>query len=182
LNGDSTRLAISTSKYDAMPNTVHWQRVLADRPEKVYRAFLEADAVTKRLPPNGLAFTAHHSEPKAGGTFNVSFRAFITGSWDSFGDEYVELVPNEALRYTDDFDDPNLPGNIQVTVTSKKVSVGTEFNVAQKGLPDIIALEACYLGLQESLRNLARIVEPEISQSRPVTHAAIQPCPSTLPT
>ena len=108
-----------------MPNTVHLHRVLATRPEKVYRAFLEADALAKWLPPNGFACTVHHLEPKVGGTFKMSFRNFTTGKGHSFGGEYVELVPNERLRYTDKFDDPNLPGDIQVTVTLSKVSVGT---------------------------------------------------------
>ena len=129
-----------------MPNTVRLHRVLATRPEKVYRAFLEADALAKWLPPNGFACTAHHLEPKAGGTFKMSFRNFTTGESHSFGGEYVELTPNERVRYTDKFDDPNLPGDIQVTVTLKKVSVGTELNVVQEGLPDAIPTEACYLG------------------------------------
>ena len=129
-----------------MPNTVRLHRVLATRPEKVYRAFLEGDALAKWLPPNGFACTVHHLEPKVGGTFKMSFRNFTTGKSHSFGGEYVELVPNERLRYTDKFDDPNLPGDIQVTVTLKKVSVGTELNVVQEGLPDAIPTEACYLG------------------------------------
>src|SRR2546421_8092128 len=116
-----------------MPNTVRLHRVLATSPEKVYRAFLEADALAKWLPPNGFACTVHHLEPKAGGTFKMSFRNFTTGESHSFGGEYVELTPNERVRYTDKFDDPNLPGDIQVTVTLKKVSVGTELNVVQEG-------------------------------------------------
>ena len=147
-----------------MPNTVRLHRVLPTRPEKVYRAFLEADALAKWLPPNGFACTVHHLEPKVGGTFKMSFRNFTTGNGHSFGGEYVELVPNERLRYTDKFDDPNLAGDIQVTVMLKTVSVGTEVNIAQEGLPDIIPVEACYLGWQQSLRNLARLVEPEINQ------------------
>ena len=147
-----------------MPNTVRLHRVLATKPEKVYRAFLEADALAKWLPPNGFACTVHHLEPKIGGTFKMSFRNFTTESSHSFHGEYVELVPNERLRYTDKFDDPNLAGEIQVTVTLKKVSVGTELNIVQEGLPDVIPLEACYLGWQESLRNLARLVEPEIKE------------------
>jgi uncharacterized protein YndB with AHSA1/START domain len=114
-----------------MPNTVRLHRVLATRPEKVYRAFLEADALAKWLPPNGFACTEHHLEPKAGGTFKMSFRNFTTGESHSFGGEYVELVPNKRVRYTDKFDDPNMPGDIQVTVTLEKVSVGTELNVMQ---------------------------------------------------
>jgi uncharacterized protein YndB with AHSA1/START domain len=147
-----------------MPNTVRLHRVLATKPEKVYRAFLEADALAKWLPPNGFACTVHHLEPKIGGTFKMSFRNFTTGNSHSFHGEYVELVPNERLRYTDKFDDPNLAGEIQVMVTLKKVSVGTELNIVQEGLPDVIPLEACYLGWQESLRNLARLVEPEIKE------------------
>jgi uncharacterized protein YndB with AHSA1/START domain len=147
-----------------MPNTVRLHRVLATKPEKVYRAFLEADALAKWLPPNGFACTVHHLEPKIGGTFKMSFRNFTTESSHSFHGEYVELVPNERLRYTDKFDDPNLAGEIQVTVTLNKVSVGTELHIVQEGLPDVIPLEACYLGWQESLRNLARLVEPEINQ------------------
>lgn len=147
-----------------MPNTVRLHRVLATRPEKVYRAFLEADALAKWLPPNGFACTVHHLEAKVGGTFKMSFRNFTTGNGHSFGGKYVELVPNERLRYTDKFDDPNLAGEIVVTVTLKKVSVGTEVAIVQEGLPDVIPVEACYLGWQESLRNLARLVEPEINQ------------------
>ncbi len=145
-----------------MPNTVRLHRVLATAPEKVYRAFLEADALAKWLPPNGFACTVYHLEPRAGGTFKMSFRNFTTGKSHAFGGEYVELVPCERLRYTDKFDDPNLPGEMQVTVTLKKVAVGTELDIVQSGVPDLIPPEACYLGWQESLRNLARLVEPEI--------------------
>jgi uncharacterized protein YndB with AHSA1/START domain len=147
-----------------MPHTVRLHRVLATTPEKVYRAFLEPDALAKWLPPGGFASTVHHLEPKVGGTFKMSFRNFTTGNSHSFDGEYVELVPNERLRYTDRFDDPQLAGDIQVTVTLKKVSLGTELNIVQEGLPDVIPPEACYLGWQESLRNLARLVEPEIIQ------------------
>ena len=147
-----------------MPNTVRLHRVLATTPEKAYRAFLEADALAKWLPPNGFACTVHHLEPKVGGTFKMSFRNFTTGNSHSFHGEYVELVPNERLRYTDRFDDPKLAGEIQVTVTLKKVSVGTELSIVQEGIPDVIPPEACYLGWQDSLRNLARLVEPEINQ------------------
>ena len=144
-----------------MPHTVRLHRVLTTKPEKVYRAFLEADALAKWLPPNGFACTVHQLDAKVGGTFRMSFRNFTTGNSQG---EYVELVPHESLRYTDKFDDPNLPGQIQVTVTLKKVSLGTELNIVQEGLPDVIPMEACYLGWQESLRNLARLVEPEINQ------------------
>ena len=147
-----------------MPNAVRLHRVLATRPEKVYRAFLEADALAKWLPPNGFACTVHHLEPKVGGTFKMSFRNFTTGHSHSFGGEYVELVPNECLRYTDRFDDPNLAGDIVVTVTLKEASVGTELHVVQEGLPDVIPVEMCYLGWQDSLRNLAMLVEPEMNQ------------------
>ena len=147
-----------------MPNTVRLQRVLATRPEKAYRAFLEADALAKWLPPNGFACTVHHLEPKVGGKFKMSFRNFTSGIGHSFGGEYVEFVPNERLRYTDKFDDPKLAGEIVVTVTLKKVSVGTELHIVQEGLPNVIPVEGCYLGWQESLRNLARLVEPEINQ------------------
>jgi uncharacterized protein YndB with AHSA1/START domain len=147
-----------------MPNTVHLHRVLATSPEKAYRAFIEADALAKWLPPNGFTCTVHHLEPKVGGTFKMSFRNFTTGNGHTFGGEYLELVPGERLIYTDRFDDPNLPGEIRVTVRLKKVLVGTEVNIEQAGLPDAISPEACYLGWQESLRNLARLVEPEINQ------------------
>jgi uncharacterized protein YndB with AHSA1/START domain len=145
-----------------MPNTVRLHRVLATRPDKVYRAFLEADALAKWLPPNGFTCTVHHLDGKVGGTFRMSFRNFTTGTGHSFGGTYLELVPGERVRYTDKFDDPNLPGEILVTVELKRVSVGTEINIVQEGLPDIIPVEACYLGWQESLRNLASLVEPEI--------------------
>jgi uncharacterized protein YndB with AHSA1/START domain len=147
-----------------MPSTVRLHRVLTASPEKVYRAFLEADALAKWLPPNGFTCTVHHLEAKVGGTFRMSFRNFTTGDSHAFGGEYLELVPNERLLYTDRFDDPNLPGEIQVTVVLEKVSVGTELDITQAGIPDAIPAEACYLGWQESLRNLARLVEPEIKQ------------------
>src|SRR5437764_3809465 len=147
-----------------MPHTIRLHRVLATAPQKVYRAFIEADALAKWLPPNGFACTVHHLEPKVGGGFKMSFRNFTTGRSHAFGGEYVELVPHERLRYTDKFDDPNLAGEMQVTVTLKKVSAGTELDIMQAGVPDVIPPEACYLGWQESLRNLARLVEPEINQ------------------
>ena len=147
-----------------MPYTVRLHRVLATRPEKVYRAFLEADALAKWLPPNGFACTVHQLEPKVGGAYRMSFRNFTTGQSHSFAGEYLELVPDERLRYTDRFDDPNLPGQISVTVTLRRVQIGTELNIVQEGLPDAIPPAACYLGWQDSLRNLARLVEPEINQ------------------
>ncbi|HZT03945.1 MAG TPA: SRPBCC family protein [Steroidobacteraceae bacterium] len=147
-----------------MSNSVRLHRVFATRPEKVYRAFLEPDAMAKWLPPDGFACTVHHLEPKVGGAFRMSFRNFTNGQKHSFGGQYLELVPNERLCYTDKFEDPGLPGEIRVTVTLKKVSVGTEVSIVQEGLPDVIPVEACYLGWQQSLRNLARLVEPEITQ------------------
>jgi uncharacterized protein YndB with AHSA1/START domain len=143
-------------------NTVNLHRVITTKPEKIYRAFLDPDAMARWLPPNGFTGKVHHLDAKVGGTFKMSFTNFTTGSTIGFGGQYLELVPNERLRYTDVFDDPNLPGEIEVTVTLKKVSVGTEITIVQSGLPDVIPLEACYLGWQESLLNLARLVEPEI--------------------
>lgn len=147
-----------------MPNTVRLHRVMATMPEKIYRAFLEPDAMAKWLPPNGFTATVHHSEAKVGGSFRISFRNFTTGESHSFGGEYLELSPHERIRYTDRFDDPNLPGTIQVTLTLNKVAVGTELTIVQEGLPDVIPVEACYLGWQQSLENLARLVEPDIRQ------------------
>src|ERR1044071_5764541 len=133
-----------------MPGTVRLHRVLTTTPDKVYRAFTEGDAMAKWLPPNGFTCTVHSLEAKVGGTFRMSFRNFTTGNSHAFGGEFLELVPGERLRYTDKFDDPNLPGEIQVTVTLKKVSVGTELNIVQEGVPDVIPPEACYLGWQAS--------------------------------
>jgi len=147
-----------------MPGTVRLHRVLATKPDKVYRAFIEADALAKWLPPNGFVCTVHHLDARIGGTFRMSFRNFTTSKSHSFGGQYLELVPGERLRYTDKFDDPNLPGEMQVSVALKQVSVGTDLSIAQDGIPDAIPAEACYLGWQESLRNLARLVEPEINQ------------------
>ena len=147
-----------------MPNTIRLHRVLTTKPDKVYRAFIEADALAKWLPPNGFTCTVHHLDAKIGGSFRMSFRNFTTSRSHSFGGRYLELVPGERLRYTDKFDDSNLPGEMQVTVTIKSVSVGIELAIEQEGIPDAIPAEACYLGWQESLRNLARLVEPEIDQ------------------
>jgi uncharacterized protein YndB with AHSA1/START domain len=147
-----------------MPGTVRLHRVLTTKPEKIYRAFTEADALAKWLPPNGFTCTVHSLEAKVCGAFRMSFRNFTTGNSHSFGGKYLELVPGERLRYTDTFDDPNLPGEILVTVTLKKVSVGTEVSIVQEGIPDVIPEEACYLGWQDSLKNLAVLVEPEINQ------------------
>lgn len=145
-----------------MPNTVRLHRVLATRPDKVYRAFLEPDALAKWMPPNGFTCTVHSLEPRVGGSFRMSFRNFTTGSGHSFGGKYLELVPGERVSYADRFDDPNLPGEIRVTVALRKVSLGTDVTIVQEGLPDAIPVEACYLGWQESLRNLSKLVEPEI--------------------
>jgi uncharacterized protein YndB with AHSA1/START domain len=146
----------------AEKNTVRLHRVLATKPEKVYRAFLDPDAKARWLPPNGFTGKVHHLDAKVGGTYKMSFTNFTTGATIGFGGEYLELVPNQRLRYTDRFDDPNLPGEIMVTVNLKAVSVGTEITIVQEGIPEVIPVEACYLGWQESLRNLARLVEPEI--------------------
>ena len=147
-----------------MTHTVQLHRVIAAKPEKVYRAFLDPDAKARWLPPNGFTSKVHHMEPKVGGRYKMSFTNFTTGASHSFGGEFVELVPGERLRYTDHFDDPNLPGKIQVTVTLKAVSCGTEMHIVQEGLPEVIPLEACYLGWQESLLNLARLVEPDLQE------------------
>lgn len=147
-----------------MPNTVRLHRVFATTPEKVYRAFVEPDALAKWLPPNGFAATVHQHDGKVGGAYKMSFRNFTTGQSHSFGGTYHELVPGERLRYTDRFDDPNLPGEMQVTVTLKRVSVGTEITIVQEGVPDAIPLEGCYLGWQDSLENLKQLVEPDINQ------------------
>lgn len=143
-------------------NTVRLHRVLRAPPERVYRAFLEADAMARWLPPNGFVGKVHHLDAQVGGRFRMSFVNFSTGHGHSFGGEYLELVPHQRIRYTDQFDDPNLPGVIQVTVALTRVSCGTEIHIVQEGLPEVIPLEMCYLGWQESLANLARLVEPEI--------------------
>lgn len=145
-------------------NTVRLHRVLATRPEKVFRAFLDADAMAKWLPPRGFTCKVHHLDARVGGTFRMSFSNFTTKSGHSFGGEYLEIVPDERIRYTDRFDDPNLPGIIEVTVILKPVSVGTEINIEQANLPDVIPVEACYLGWQQSLMQLALLVEPEIPE------------------
>jgi uncharacterized protein YndB with AHSA1/START domain len=147
-----------------MPSTIKLHRVIPTSPEKIYRAFLEADALAKWLPPNGFTCTVHQFEPTVGGKFRMSFRNFTTGSSHSFGGEYHELVPGQRLRYTDTFDDPNLPGEMEVVVSLTKVSVGTEVEITQSGIPDLIPREACYLGWQESLRNLQKLVEPDIQE------------------
>ena len=145
-----------------MPNTIRLHRVLRTTPEKLYRAFLEADALAKWLPPYGFTCKVHQMDARVNGTYKMSFTNFTTNQGHSFGGTYLELVPNELIRYTDRFDDPNLPGDIHVTVRLRKVSVGTELTVVQEGVPDVIPAEACYLGWQESLSQLARLVEPDI--------------------
>ncbi len=142
--------------------TVRLHRVLRARPERVYRAFLDAAALAKWLPPYGFTCTVHQIDARVGGTYKMSFTNFSTGQSHSFGGEYRELVPHEKIRYTDRFDDPNLPGQMQATITFTEVSCGTELNIVQEGLPEVIPLEMCYLGWQESLAQLATLVEPEI--------------------
>ena len=143
-------------------NTIRLHRVLRATPERVYKAFLDGDAMSKWLPPNGFTGKVHHIDAKAGGTYKMSFTNFSTGKSHSFGGEFLELVPQERIRYTDRFDDPNLPGEMQTTVTLKKVSCGTELNIVQEGVPSVIPAEACYFGWQESLTLLAQLVDPEI--------------------
>jgi uncharacterized protein YndB with AHSA1/START domain len=145
-----------------MPNTVQFHRVLRAAPEKVYRAFLEADALVKWLPPHGFTGRVHHLDPREGGTYKMSFTNFTSRKSHSFGGEYLELVPYERLRWTDRFDDPNLPGQMTVTVRLQRVSVGTEVHIVQEGLPDVIPPDACTLGWQESLSLLANLIEPDI--------------------
>ena len=142
--------------------TVRLHRVLRAQPEKIYRAFLNSSAMSKWLPPFGFTCKVHHLDAKVGGTFKMSFENFSTGNGHSFGGEYLELVPNELIRYTDKFDDPNLPGEMVVTVTLKKVMVGTEIHIEQANVPAAIPLEACYLGWQDSLEYLAKLVTPDI--------------------
>ena len=143
-------------------NTIRLHRVLHAKPEKVYKAFLDADAMCKWLPPNGFTAKIHHLEAKVGGSYKMSFTNLGTGHGHSFGGEYLELVPGERIVHTDKFDDPNLPGTMKTTVTLKPVSVGTELNVVQEGVPAVIPAEACYLGWQESLTLLAKLVEADI--------------------
>ena len=145
-----------------MPNTVRFHRVLKAPPERVYRAFLDPEAMVKWLPPHGFTGKVHQLDAKVGGTYRMSFTNFSTGHSHSFGGSYLELVPHERIRHTDKFDDPNLPGEMQVTITLKKVSCGTELNIVQEGIPDVIPPEACCLGWQESLTLLAKLVEAEI--------------------
>jgi uncharacterized protein YndB with AHSA1/START domain len=143
-------------------NTVRFHRVLKAPPERVYRAFLDANALVKWLPPNGFTGQVHHLDAKVGGTYKMSFTNFTTSKSESFGGEYLELTANERIRHTDRFDDPNLPGEMETTITFKQVSVGTELNIVQEGVPAVIPAEACYLGWQDSLMLLAKLVEAEI--------------------
>jgi len=143
-------------------NTVRLHRILRATPERVYRAFLHADAMAKWLPPHGFTGKVHQLEARVGGTYKMSFTNFTTGQSHSFGGEYLELVPNERIRHTDTFDDPNLPGEMQTTISLRSVSCGTELTIAQEGIPEAIPPEACYLGWQESLALLAQLVEAEI--------------------
>jgi uncharacterized protein YndB with AHSA1/START domain len=143
-------------------NTVRLHRVLRSTPDRIYRAFLDADAMAKWLPPNGFTGKVHHLEPVVGGKYKMSFTNFSTGQSHSFGGEFLELIPNERIRHTDVFDDPNLPGTMQTTISLSKVSVGTAVDIVQEGIPDVIPSEACYLGWQESLVLLAKLVEAEI--------------------
>ena len=143
-------------------NTVRLHRVIRATPEKIYKAFLDADAMAKWLPPNGFTCKVHHLDAKVGGSYKMTFTNFTTGKSHSFGGTYLELTPHERIRYTDKFDDPNLPGEIQTTITLKRVSCGAEVNIIQEGVPPAIPAEACYLGWQESLTLLAKLVEAEI--------------------
>lgn len=145
-------------------NTVRLHRVLRATPERIYRAFLDADAMAKWLPPNGFTGKVHHMDAKIGGTYRMSFTNFTTGKSHAFGGKYLELVPHKRIRYTDVFEDPNLPGEMQTTISLAQVSCGTELNVVQEGIPDVIPVEACYLGWQESLTLLTKLVEAEIRE------------------
>jgi uncharacterized protein YndB with AHSA1/START domain len=147
-----------------MPHTIRLHRVLNAKPERVYRAFIDADAKAKWLPPYGFTARMHHSDARVGGKYQMSFTNFTTGSSHSFSGEFTEMVPNERVCYTDRFDDPNLPGTIEVTVELKQVSCGTEIHITQAGVPDMIPAEGCYLGWQESLEQLKKLVEPEIPE------------------
>ena len=146
-----------------MPSTIRLHRVLKATPERAYRAFTDADALAKWLPPYGFTCKVHQFDARVGGTHKMSFTNFTTGNSHSFGGRYLEMKPNELIRYTDKFDDPNLPGEMQVTVTFKKVSCGTELAIVQEGVPDVIPAEQCYLGWQESLAQLAKLADPEIA-------------------
>ena len=158
------RAVLYTLRLIMAANTVRLHRVLRATPERIYRAFLDADAMAKWLPPNGFTGKVHHMDAKVGGTWRMSFTNFTTGQSHSFGGKYLELRPHERIRYTSAFDDPNLPGEMLTTVSLVQVSCGTELNVAQEGIPDVIPVEACYLGWQESLTLLMKLVEAEIRE------------------
>lgn len=147
-----------------MPGTVRLHRVLTTSPDKVYRAFIEPDAIASWLPPYGFLCTVHHLDAKVGGTHRMSFRNFTTGGSHSFGGTYLELIPGEKLVYTDKFEDPNMPGEMKVTVTLKAVSMGTELTIVQEGIPDMIPVDGCNVGWQECLEKMAKLVQPEINQ------------------
>jgi uncharacterized protein YndB with AHSA1/START domain len=147
-----------------MANTIRLHRVLRSTPERIYRAFLDADAMAKWLPPNGFTGKVHHVDARVGGTYKMSFTNFTSGKSQSFGGEYLELVPNERIRHTDRFDDASLPGEMHTTITLRKVLVGTEVSIVQEGVPDAIPAEACYLGWQESLTLLTQLVEADIPE------------------
>jgi uncharacterized protein YndB with AHSA1/START domain len=150
-------------KETAMPSTIRLHRVLNSKPERVYRAFLDPEAKVKWLPPNGFTAKVHHIDARVGGTYKMSFTNFTTGKSHTFGGEYVELTPHQRIRYTDKFDDPNLPGEMKVTIELKEVFCGTELTITQEGVPDVIPAEACYMGWQESLILLGKLVEAEIA-------------------
>ncbi len=160
--GFATHTTLSGTRFPMSTHTIRLHRVIRSTPEKVYRAFLDADALSKWLPPHGFTCKVHHADPKVGGTFRMSFTNFSTSASHAFGGKYLELVPHERIRYTDRFDDPNLPGEIQVTVTLKKVSCGTDVGIVQEGVPAVIPAESCYVGWQDSLNQLTALVEPEI--------------------
>jgi uncharacterized protein YndB with AHSA1/START domain len=162
INETHNRGATTLRRSQEMPNTVQLHRVLRTTPDRLYRAFIDAEAMVKWLPPNGFTGRVHHLDARAGGTYKMSFTNFTSGKSHSFGGEYLEMVPDERLRWTDRFDDPNLPGQMTVSVSLKKVSVGVELHIVQDGIPDAVPVEACVLGWQESLTLLAQLVEAEI--------------------
>jgi uncharacterized protein YndB with AHSA1/START domain len=161
-NGDNANRLNLELKADMPTHTVQLHRVIRTTPDRIYRAFLDADAMAKWLPPYGFTCKVQHMDAKVGGTFRMSFTNFTSGNSHAFGGEYLELIPNERIRYSDKFDDPNLPGEMVTTVTLKKVSCGTEFSVVQEGIPEVIPPEMCYLGWQESIEQLIKLVEPVI--------------------
>jgi uncharacterized protein YndB with AHSA1/START domain len=161
---EASQLRLYIERRLIMPNTIRLHRVLQAPPERIYRAFLDPDALAKWLPPNGFTCKVHHLDATVGGTYKMSFTNFSSGLSDSFGGEYLELQPHDLIRHTDRFDDPNLPGEMVTTITLKMVSCGTELNIVQEGIPDAIPAEACYLGWQESLILLGKLVEADIPE------------------